>query len=58
MKAKRIIYLVIGCICLGLGTLGVVLPILPTVHFLYGNTVLLFPGFRTAAQLVYWNQSL
>lgn len=29
-------YLVVGCICLALGTVGVFLPILPTVcHFIY-----------------------
>lgn len=33
MKVKRILYLVLGCICLGLGTVGIVLPILPTVPF-------------------------
>ena len=29
----RIIWLVLGCLCLGLGSLGIVLPILPTVPF-------------------------
>ena len=29
----RIIWLVLGCLCLGLGTVGIVLPILPTVPF-------------------------
>lgn len=33
MKLKRIIYLIIGCISLGLGCIGIVLPILPTVPF-------------------------
>lgn len=31
---KRLIYLIIGCISLGLGALGTVIPILPTVPFL------------------------
>lgn len=33
MKLKRIIFLIVGCLCLGLGCVGVVLPILPTVPF-------------------------
>lgn len=30
---KRLIYLMLGCLCLGLGCVGIVLPILPTVPF-------------------------
>lgn len=30
----KILYLVLGCICLALGSVGVVLPILPTTPFL------------------------
>ena len=33
MSIKRIIFAVLGCICLGLGCLGIALPILPTVPF-------------------------
>ena len=33
MKLKRILYLILGCVCLGLGCAGIVLPILPTVPF-------------------------
>lgn len=33
MKLKRAIFLIIGCVCLGLGCVGIVLPIFPTVPF-------------------------
>lgn len=33
MKIKKLIYTVLGCIGLGLGAVGTVLPILPTVPF-------------------------
>ena len=33
MKLKRLIFLGIGCICLALGCIGIVLPVLPTVPF-------------------------
>lgn len=33
MKLKRLIFLIIGCISLGIGCVGIVLPILPTVPF-------------------------
>ena len=33
MSIKKIVFIVLGCICLALGTMGVVLPILPTVPF-------------------------
>lgn len=33
MKIGKIILIAVGCICLALGTVGIVLPILPTVSF-------------------------
>ncbi len=43
MKIKRILYVILGCICLGLGCIGIVLPILPTVPFFLA-TVFFFAG--------------
>lgn len=33
MNLKKLFYLILGCVCLALGCVGVVLPILPTVPF-------------------------
>ena len=33
MKVKQVVFIVLGCICLALGTVGVFLPILPTTQF-------------------------
>ena len=41
MKLKRLIFLILGCICLGIGCIGIVLPVLPTVPFFLA-TVLFF----------------
>ena len=34
MKLKRLFFLILGCISLGVGCIGIALPILPTVPFL------------------------
>ncbi len=41
MAIKRLVFLILGCVCLSLGTVGVFLPILPTVPF-YLATVFCF----------------
>ena len=33
MKITKIIFIAVGCICLALGSIGIVIPILPTVPF-------------------------
>ncbi len=33
MKIKKFVYIIVGCIALALGTIGTILPILPTVPF-------------------------
>ena len=38
---KRILFVILGCLSLGLGTVGIVLPLLPTVPF-YLATVFFF----------------
>ena len=51
MSPKRIAFLVVGCICLALGTVGVAVPILPTVPF-YLVTVYCFA--RSSRRLHDW----
>ena len=41
MAIKRLIFLILGCTCLGLGTVGIFIPILPTFPF-YVATVFCF----------------
>lgn len=47
----KILWLILGCICLGLGTIGVVLPILPTVPF---YLVTLFCFAKSSQKLHDW----
>ena len=51
MKLKRAIFLVLGCLCLGLGCVGIVLPILPTVPFFLAT---LFCFAKSSEKLHSW----
>jgi uncharacterized membrane protein YbaN (DUF454 family) len=51
MKFKRIMYFVTGCVCLGLGCVGILLPFLPTVPFFLA-TVFCFA--RSSEKLHSW----
>lgn len=51
---KKILYIVLGCISVGLGALGAVLPVLPTVPFLM-LTVFCFA--RSSEKLDRWFRS-
>lgn len=48
---KKIIYMIIGCISLGLGTAGSIIPILPTVPFLLLSA---YCFARSSKKLHYW----
>ena len=51
MGIKKIIFIVVGCICLALGTVGVFLPILPTTPFFL---VTLYCFARSSKRLEDW----
>ena len=50
-KLLRIVWIALGFLCLGLGTIGIILPILPTVPF-YMATVFWFA--RSSSRLHEW----
>jgi len=48
---KRIFWLILGCLCVGLGTIGVFLPLLPTTSFML---VAAFAFARSSPRLHNW----
>ncbi len=54
MKVKKIIYICLGLICFGIGTIGVFLPLLPSFPF-YLGTVFFFS--RSSEKLDAWFKS-
>lgn len=50
----KLIWIVLGFVCLGLGTVGVVIPVLPTVPF-YMSTLFCFA--KSSRKLHDWFQS-
>lgn len=54
MKIKRIVYIVLGSICLALGTVGIFLPLLPTVP-LYLVTIICYA--KSSKKLYRWFRS-
>ena len=49
MKIKKIILITLGCISLGVGCVGIALPILPTTPFFLVATFLLYDQRRAPA---------
>jgi len=54
MKIKKAAYIVLGCVCLALGSVGVVVPVLPTTPF---YLVTLFCFARSSEKLNEWFKS-
>ena len=54
MSVKKIIYIVVGCICVGVGAIGAFIPILPTVPFLLVSA---FCFARSSEKLNNWFKS-
>ena len=54
MNIKKLIYLIVGCVSLGLGAVGSVFPILPTVPFLLLSA---YCFARSSDKLNSWFQS-
>ena len=52
MQLKRLIFLIIGCVSLGLGCVGIVLPILPTVPFFLLTVFCFSQSSKKTARLV------
>ena len=57
MKLKRLFFLILGCVCLALGCVGIVLPVLPTVPFFLA-TVFCLQTRRKAAHMVSRHRAL
>lgn len=54
----KLLWLLLGLLCLALGTVGVALPIIPSVPFLSGDGVLLCQKLSKAALLVSGNKAV
>ena len=52
----KIFWMILGFLCLGLGTVGIILPILADSSVLYGNSILFCKKFRKTPFMVSWNK--